>query len=97
MNSTQENELNQQKEKTIEIDEKEAKQRLASQLTKFLGGRDKVKVFAQECKAVGLDLNDINNVIGISKNIEWFTILLNYSELGLLSKLGKAITKIKEN
>jgi len=97
MSSTQKSVQSQKKERTIEIDEREAKLRLMSSLTKFLGSRDKVMVFAKECRDVGLDLNDIENIKGIAENMEWFTVLLNYSELGLLPKLGKAIQKIKGN
>ncbi len=97
MNFIQKKEATQMKEQRIEIDEIEAKQRLASQLTKYLGSRDKVKVFAGECKSVGLNLGDINVIKQISSNPEWFTVLLTYSELGLLKKLGGAVTKLKEN
>ncbi len=74
----------------------EAKQRFGAELTKYLGGREKVKVFVKECRQVGLDLGDPKIIKSIAKNIEWFTVLLNYSQLGLLPKLGQAITKIKE-
>ena len=62
-----------------------------------MGSKDKVKVFAGECRAVGLNLGDLNVIKNISQSPESFTTLLTYSELGLLPKLGKAITKLKEN
>ena len=92
----QRKEQNQMKESRIEIDEIEAKRRLGSQLTKYLGSRDKVKVFARECKAVGLELGDINVIKQISQEPEWFSVILSYSELGLLPRLGTAISKLKE-
>jgi len=70
--------------------------RLHSQLTKYLGSKEKVKVFAKECRAIGLELGDVNVIKNIAQNPEWFTTLINYSELGLLSKLGKAVTKLNE-
>ena len=75
--------------------EQEHKKRLGSQLTKYFGSRDKVKVFAQECKAVGFDLSDYENIKRIALNPEEFVTLINYSELGLLPKLGNSITKLK--
>ena len=93
----QKRELNQMKESRIEIDEIEAKQRLASQLTKYLGSRDKVKVFAKECKAVGLNLGDIGVIKQIAAKPEWLQVLISYSELGLLPRLGDAITNLKED
>ena len=74
----------------------EAKRRLGSQLTKYLGSKEKVKVFARECKAVGLNLGDINVIKQISAEPEWFTVLISYSELGLLPRLGNAVSKLKE-
>jgi len=71
------------------------KQRLASQLTKYLGNRNKVKIFAQECKVVGLNLGNIETIKTIAEKPEWFSVLLTYSELGLLSKLGSAIKALK--
>ena len=84
------------KESRIEIDEMEAKRRLASQLTKYLGSRDKVKVFARECRDVGLELGDMDVIKQIAKEPEWFSVILSYSELGLLPRLGSAINKLKE-
>ena len=91
------NSINLKEENKIEIDEIEAKRRLGSQLTKYLGSRDKVKVFARECKDVGLDLGKIETIKNISAHPEWFSVLLSYSELGLLPRLGSAINKLKEN
>lgn len=72
------------------------KKRLGSQLTKYLGGRDKVKVFVKECRAVGLDLGNPKIIKSIAEKPEWFIVILNYSQLGLLPKLGQAIEQIKE-
>jgi len=80
----------------IEIDDKEMRLRLHSQLTKYLGSKEKVKIFAKECRAIGLELGDVNVIKNIAQNPEWFTTLINYSELGLLPKLGKAVTKLNE-
>ena len=96
MNFIEENEIN-QKERIIELDEIEAKRRLGSQLTKYLGSKDKVKVFAGECKQVGLNLGDINVIKNIANEPEWFSVLLSYSELGLLPRLGDAIMALKKN
>ena len=85
------------KENKIEIDAIEARQRLGSQLTKYLGSRDKVKVFARECKSVGLDLGDQNVIKKIAAEPEWFAVMLSYSELGLLKRLGSAVTNLKES
>jgi len=51
----------------------------------------------KECKAVGLDIGNIEIIKRIAQEPEWFTILLTYSELGLLPKLGKAVTTLKQN
>jgi len=67
---------------------------LSSQLTKYLGSVDKVKVFARECKAVGVDLSDPNIIQNIASEPEWFAVMLSYSELGLLSRVGKAATNL---
>lgn len=88
--------LPQMKEQRIELSEMEAKQRLMSQLTKYLGSRDRVKVFAGECKAVGLPLGDPITIQKIASEPEWFAVILSYSELGLLKRLGDAITNLKE-
>jgi len=85
------------KESRIEIDEIEAKRRLGSQLTKYLGSKEKVKVFARECKDVGLNLGNYETIKLIAKNPEWFQVLISYSELGLLPRLGSAINKLKED
>jgi hypothetical protein len=52
---------------------------------------------ARECKAVGLDLSHIDVIKQIAAEPEWFTVVISYSELGLLKRLGEAITKLKEN
>ncbi len=79
----------------IEIDDLETRQRFGSQLTKYLGSRQRVKDFSKECKAIGLDIGNPEIIRNIAKEPEWFTILLSYSELGLLKRLGSAIIKIK--
>ena len=89
-------EVIQMKEKRIEIDEIEAKRRLGSQLTKYLGSRDKVKVFARECKAVGLNLGSLETIKLIAQKPEYLVTILNYSQLGLLPKIGEAITQLKD-
>ena len=81
----------------IEENDLEVRRRFAAQLTKYLGGASKVKEFAKECKAVGLDIGNPDIIRSIARNYEWFTVLITYSELGLLRKLGKAITILKEN
>ena len=96
MNFMQRKEVIQMKEKRIEIDEIEAKRRLAAKLTKYLGSRDKVKVFAGECKAVGLNLGDLETIKLIAERPEYLVTMLNYSQLGLLPVIGQAITKLKE-
>ncbi len=79
----------------IELNDIETRNRFASQLTKYLGGADKVKEFAKECKAVGLEIGDPNIIRNIAEKPEWLTTLINYSELGLLRRLGKAIDELK--
>ncbi len=86
----------QRKGKKIDLDDIEIKRRFGSQLTKYLGGKDKVKVFVKECKSVGLNIGNPDIIRNIAKEPEYFTVLISYSELGLLKKLGEAITKIKE-
>jgi hypothetical protein len=94
INSTGKKEQLQMKEQRIEIDEIEARRRLSSQLTKYLGSVDKVKVFARECKAVGVNLTDPNVIRNIASEPEWFAVMLSYSELGLLPKIGQAVTNL---
>lgn len=65
------------------------------QLTKYLGSTDKVRVFVKECKAVGLDLGNPTTIKKAANEPEWFQVLLSYSELGLLKRLGDAVLKIK--
>jgi len=82
--------------KEIQINEIEMKKRLAEQLTKYLGSRDKVKKFALECKAIGFELGDLNNITNIAEKPEWFSVLLSYSELGLLKRMGDAVINLKK-
>lgn len=62
---------------------------------KYLGGKDRAKKFIQECQDVGLDVRDVEIIKNIEKNPEWFTVLLSYSELGLLKRMGSSINKLK--
>ena len=59
-----------------------------------LKAKEKLKQFAQECRDLGFPLSE--NIDGIKKHPEYFTDLIAYSELGLLSKLTKALRKLKE-
>ncbi len=80
----------------IEIDDIETRRRFGSQLTKYLGNKERVKIFAKECKSIGLDIGNPDIIRNIAKKPEYFTVLISYSELGLLKKLGEAVIKIKE-
>ncbi|RLA59454.1 MAG: hypothetical protein DRQ78_10590 [Epsilonproteobacteria bacterium] len=64
-------------------------------MTKYLGGRDKLRVFILECRVIGVDLGDINIIKNISIKPEWFQVLISYSELGLLPRLGDAVSNLK--
>ncbi len=66
------------------------------QLTKYLGSTDKVRTFAKECKNIGLDLGNPITIKNAASKPEWFQVLLSYSELGLLSRLGNATIQMKE-
>ncbi len=86
---------NQLKEKQIEnVDE--MRKIFGVQLTNYLGSTDKVRVFAKECRDVGLDLGDPRVIKQAAAEPEWFQVLLSYSELGLLPRLGNAVTKMKK-
>jgi len=85
------------RESKVEMTREERRKTFGAQLTNYLGTKDKVRTFAKECKAVGLNIGDDEVIIGIAKEPEWFTVILSYSELGLLKRLGTAIHKIKEN
>ena len=80
----------------IELDNIEIRKRFGSQLTKYLGSRDRVKVFVKECKTIGLELGDVNIIQKIADEPEWFSVLISYSELGLLKRLGESINKLKD-
>ncbi len=46
---------------------------------------------------VGLDLGDVDIIKTIAREPEWLTVLISYSELGLLPRLGDAITQLKKD
>ena len=86
----------QRKGQTIDLDDIEIKRRFGAQLTKYLGGKDKVKVFVKECRVIGLDIGNPDIIKNIANSPEWFQVIVSYSELGLLKRLGEAITNTKE-
>lgn len=61
-----------------------------------LGTKESVKVFVRECRDIGLDLGSLATIKKIAEKPEWITVLLSYSELGLLKRLGQAINNLKE-
>jgi len=69
---------------------------LQKQLLNFFGG-DKVRLkrFALDCESIGFKLRD--NIDAIVKYPEHFSLLISYSDLGILSKLADSLNILKEN
>lgn len=66
-------------------------------MTKYLGSKDKVIAFVKECRDVGLDIGNPEIIRNIAQKPEWFQVIISYSELGLLKRMGNAIETIKGN
>jgi len=78
------------------VNNEKALEMLGEQLTKYFGDTKEVKEFSQDCKKIGMDLTSDGMAIQISKKPEWFSVLLTYYELGLLSKIAKSIEELKK-
>ena len=78
------------------MNEKEVRNQFASQMIKYLGGKENFKQFLDECRTVGFDIGKPSIIKEIAKKPEWFTIVISYHELGLLKRLSQAIKHIKE-
>lgn len=64
------------------------------QLTRYFNGdKEKVKQLAKDCNAIGFKISE--NIESIQKNPEQFTLLITYSDLGILGKLTETLTKLK--
>ena len=75
------------------MNEEKVKQ-LQKQLLKYLGSKEKLKQFAEECRTIGLPLREY--VDSIEKYPEYFSDIIVYHELGLLEKLTKSLKKLKQ-
>jgi len=69
--------------------------KLQSQLLKYFDG-DKSRLIrlAESCEIIGFRIRD--NIDAISKHPEQFSLLITYSDLGILSKLTDSLKQLKE-
>lgn len=71
------------------------KEDLGKQLLNYFGGDvNRVKTLASSCKALGFTLGE--NLESIGKNPEHFSLLITYSDLGILSKLTDSLEVLKQ-
>ena len=70
------------------------KQELQKQLLRFFDGdKERLKKLAVSCKAIGFPIGE--NIESIQKNPEHFSLLITYSDLGILSKLTDSLEVLK--
>ena len=68
---------------------------LQSQLLKYFDGdKSRLLKLAESCEILGFKIRD--NIDSISKNPEQFSLLITYSDLGILSKLTDSLKKLKQ-
>ena len=66
-----------------------------AQLTRYFDGDvSRVKELARGCNAIGFKISE--NLEAISKNPEQFTLLISYSDLGILGKLADTLDVLKQ-
>lgn len=75
----------------------EKQKKLIQQLSNFFNGdKTRIKLLAENCKAIGFPLNVEKNLDAIAQEPEHFTLLITYSDLGLLEKLTKSLKILQQ-
>jgi len=75
-------------------DDERVKQLQKQLLNYFDGNKERVKNLAQGCQAIDFPIRE--NIDAIVSHPEQFALLITYSDLGILDKLAKTLTILKE-
>ena len=71
------------------------KKQVQEQLLRFFDGdKERLKALAKSCKELGFPIGD--NIESIVKYPEHFSLLITYSDLGILSKLTDSLEVLKQ-
>lgn len=75
----------------------EKKKELVRQLLNYFGqDKSRVKKLGEGCKAIGFPLNVEENIDSLTEHPEAFSLLITYSDLGLLGKLEEVLNTLKK-